>query len=166
MRIQYENISKEIENSKFSYSDYKVDSPGFSKIAASIYNLHVNYKEHIIYVKNELGHQNLGRVEVQLDKRLPEFKISNTNHFVNLFLRKKNILKVTCKNHSFKKFLEQKLIELNLEKIAKESLFEPEIYNVFERNAMKIITTYHLQFDNKTAPIQPLVNLYKSLIDY
>lgn len=167
MKALYENISNKIENSTFSYSDYKVDGDGFSILPISIYSLVVDYKGSAICVENELGNHNIGKVELLLEgKRLPEFRITNTNHFVNIFLRRKIILKVECKNNLFKKFLEQKLTETGLEKLAKDNLFEPEIFNLFERNKMKIVTKYHLQFEDKTGVIKPLISFYKSLIDY
>ena len=101
-----------------------------------------------------------------LEGSLPIFTITNINHLVNLFLRKKQILKVDCSNESFKHYLQNLLIETNLEKIAKDNLFEPKISSKIEGENLVIETIYHLEFEEKIEALKALIEFYKKLISY
>ncbi|MFD2909614.1 hypothetical protein ACFSX9_12825 [Flavobacterium ardleyense] len=167
MKIIFEKLADEIQNATFSYEDFNVLGKGFSRLTISTYLLEVSYKGNYIRIKNEFGNHNLGTVELIIKNRtLPEFEIKSGNHFFNLFLPKRKMINVYCKNYAFKKFLEKKLIDSKLEQIAQNNLFEPKITNnTFEFNST-IQTLYHLEFEDKIGALKALINFHKELIDY
>ena len=167
MKLLFEKLAEELENTTFKCEDYIVEGAGFSNLPISVYSLEVIYNQNKIIIENELGNHNFGKVEMVLkDKNLPEFEITNVNHFVNLFLRKKNMFNVKSSNLTFKKYLEEKLIDSNLEQIAKDNLFEPKITNKKLKFDSHITTIYHLEFPDKIGAIKVIVKFYKYLIDY
>ena len=88
MKLLFEKLAEELENTTFKCEDYIVEGAGFSNLPISVYSLEVIYNQNKIIIENELGNHNFGKVEMVLkDKNLPEFEITNVNHFVNLFLR-------------------------------------------------------------------------------
>ena len=162
MKPLFENLATELENTTFSYQDYY--NPN---LPMTIYSMETNYKGNSIRTKNEFGNHNLGNIDLILnDKKLPEFEVTSTNHFVNLFLRKKEMLTVESRNITFKKFVEKKLRESNLQQIAKENSFEPRITNKHIHFDSHINTLYHLQFSDKIGAIKAIINFYKHLIEY
>ncbi len=163
----FEALATELENTTFTYEDYNVPLGGFTKLPMTLYNLETMYKGYSIQVQNEFGNHNLGNVNLVLqNKTLPEFDVVSGNHFTNLFLRKKDMLTVKCRNIAFKKFLEQKLQDSNLQRIAKDNLFEPKITNKSNQVDSHIHTLYHLEFSEKIGAIKAIINFYKDLIDY
>ncbi len=167
MKKLFEELANEWENTTFSYEDFRVAGAGFSKQPITMYSLEMIYKGNYIRIKNDLGNHNTGNVELRIkEKLLPDFEVSGTNHFANLFLRRKELLKVTCGDIKFKKYLEKKLIDSNLEQVAKDNLFEPKITCKAEMLCSDITTLYHLEFSDKIGAIKAIVHFYKDLIDY
>ncbi|MDH1883781.1 MULTISPECIES: hypothetical protein [Empedobacter] len=164
---QLKLFTQSYDDAIFYNNDAKVDGTIGAKLHLSYYYIDIPYKNCLIYVEQELGNHNLGKIRVTLDKiSLPIFTITNINHLVNLFLRKKQILKVDCSNESFKHYLQNLLIETNLEKIAKDNLFEPKISSKIEGENLVIETIYHLEFEEKIEALKALIEFYKKLISY
>ncbi len=130
-------------------------------------SLRINYRNQIIDVLNEIGDIKLGKINCTLTKKLklPEFKIGNRNRFLNLINRNVNLLKINCDNKDFENYIQNSLIELGLEEIAEDSQFEPTI-NGKQKENYEVTTIYSLSFDRKKDVIKPLINFYKSLIDF
>jgi len=130
--------------------------------------LKVNYKSHIIHVYYELGYSYYGKIRCNFQKGhdLPEFKLLVNNHYKRLFSRKMKSLKVKSNDYVFKRFLELKLQEFGIEKIANLNKFTPRVELVNIKNEYCLYTSYSLDFPDIDEIILPIINLYKSIIDY
>lgn len=165
MKETFKSISLE-ENVEFIFDDRKY-STSRGAIPVSIYELTIPYKNHSIFIRNELGNGNLGKIQTELkDFSIPFFEITNRSHFWRLFNRKSNILSIKCERFLFKTTLQQLLLDTELEKIARENLFEPKIYAVNETHLVNLTCEYHLEFEDKEGVLRPLIKFYKALIDY
>lgn len=81
----------------------------------------------------------------------------------NLFLRKKSRFKIKSKNNNISFFLDQNAALQSLSNIAKKHNYSPWI--IYDTDTPKIVTKYHLEFDDWTQVIEPTIALYKDLID-
>lgn len=163
---QYKALAESLADAEFRFEDKKVKGHLGSFLPITHYYINLNYKGYSIEAKNELGNFNMGTVSVDLKHHeIPDFKINATDHFTNLFLRRKNILKVKSNDSIFKEKLIEFSIESNLEKIAKENSFEPSIYPKHEIGKQLIITDYSLQLDDKIGALEAIINFYKRIID-
>ena len=117
-------------------------------------------------VKFELGNHNICELTTDLEQKfVPDFEISSRNHFVNLFLRKKNMLMVKSNISSYKEFITQCVLDSDLESIAKKNAFEPLIKSYKEKNIQHIKTEFSLRFDDKVEALKASINFNKLLID-
>jgi len=165
MKQEYQSLAASIENTTFAYQDYKVKDDCGTILPISHYYLTTTYKDLIITIENELGNHSLGKVQLDIKGyQLPDFKITTRNHFINLFSRKKEMLKIECRNPSFRHFLYSIVNSSGLEKTAKKHSFQPTIS--LSKNRLCIQTIYHLQFEDKTAAVKALIDFHKKLIDY
>lgn len=155
------------EDAEFLLDNRKYAGGRGSNVHVSVYELKINYKNHLIFVRNELGNSNLGKIHCELKEfSIPIFEITNRSHFWRLFNRKSNILKIACENQVFSSQLQQILLDTKLEKIGQDNLFEPKIYNADDNGIMNLFCDYHLEFEDKEGALRALINFYKSLIDY
>ncbi len=167
MKEVFEEIALH-ENGVLKCFDNNYSNFDGSKIFSTVYKLELNYKEHKILIVNELGQQNIGSVElkIELGTKISNFEISSRSHFWKLFNKRSNILKVECNNVSLKSTLEKLIINTGLEKIAKENLFQPNIFTKSnDYKDLAIITEYHLNFPDKKGALISLIQFYKQIID-
>lgn len=163
---QYASLAASFKGAEFRYEDKKVKGHLGSFLPITHYYIHYTYKGYLIEAKNELGNFNLGTVTVDLKQNdLPDFKITATDQFTNLFLRRKNILKVQCKDSIYKSKLIEYSIASELEKIAKENSFEPTIYPKHNIGQQLMITSYSLQLEDKIGALKAIFNFYMHIID-
>lgn len=167
-----EKILSEIAKSEFgSFKkiDQKLANFNRSRLFITKYELEILYKNRPIKILNEMGNHNLGSFEVAFPSNLtiPDFRIVTKSHLWKLFHPKSNILVVDYKNISFQTFLQKTSITSNLETVCRANLFEPVINVKRTKNEeIKIITDYHLEFNDKKTAMLSLVNFYKSIIDF
>ena len=153
------------ENTDFYFEDKKVAGLSGSYISITTYFINIKHKNFLIRIVNELGNYNMGTVEVNLNQNyIPDFEITTRNHFINLFLRHKSMLKIKCDTSNYKQMLIEIASEARLEKITKENSFEPKIYTIKDKNSQYIKTEYSLQFEDKIGAIEALIDFYKLLI--
>lgn len=168
MQQEFEKIADQIDNCEFSYRDFKF--PGRvvgSIIPASTYLLKIYYKDHLIFVENEFGQTDVGKIVVDLMfSNIPVFEITTRSHFEKFFSRDKTTFKINCQNDALSDYLQRRISIYKLDEIAKTNPFEPHIFTSTTAKSMKVITNYHLKFKDKTEALLALVNFYKSLIDY
>jgi len=129
------------------------------------YLLKLDYKDNKISVINRTGTAFIGTIICKLPKstqKIP-FKIESTSHFFNLFLRKKSRLKIESKNENLKHFIKNSGAFKTLDKIANKVDFNPTITLNSEDN--EISTKYHLEFEDWTQVIEPIIAFYKDLAD-
>ncbi|MGB2684306.1 MAG: hypothetical protein WBC43_04745, partial [Olleya sp.] len=91
--------------------------------------------------------------------------VNTTSHLKNLFLHKKSRLNVTTEHSNLKYFLSKNNALNILSEIANKEKFDPNITCQYD-NVWIIETNYHLEFDNWTDPIEPIIELYKNLINH
>ena len=136
-------------------------------LLVTIYELNIPYKNHSIFVRNELGNHDLGRIRTELKEfSLPSFEISCKSHFWRLFNPQSNILSIKCEDFSFATFIQLTLIQTGLESLARESQFEPKIYNINENGTTSLICDYHLNFNLKELALRSLIKFFKEIITY
>lgn len=168
MKEKYKEFASKIADCEFTYNDFKISGRILgSKVFASLYELKISYKDHFIFVRNELGQSNMGKIVAVLKHaNFPDFEITTRNHFTKLFSGDKSTFRIKCDNDSLANYIRQRIGMCNLEQIAKDNLFEPKIYTSLHENKTEIITDYHLEFEDKTGALTALVSFYKSLVDY
>lgn len=167
MKHEFESIANLFDGSVFEYQEANVKLPNSSNMPIEKYKLKIPYMDNWIFIENEFGNHNMGHVELELkNANIPHFKVKSGNHFLNLIMRKKHLLKIDCADLTFKEHLATMLISSNLEEIAKRNTFEPEMRTEVSFNTIKIITDYHLEFNDKLGAIEALIELYKALINH
>ena len=160
-----EDLAKKLE-AELSHEDIKVSGVVGSYVRISIYRLKIHYKGYELQVKFELGNHNMCEIKTVLDQKyIPDFEITSRNHFINLFLRKKNMLIVKSDDSNYKEFLLQSTFKSGLDSIAKENSFEPKIYAIKEKNIQHLNSEYSLQFEDKVGALESTINFYKLIID-
>ena len=151
-----------------SFNNSKIWSGGIigTSVPMTKFNLKVPYKNHEIEIVNELGNYNLGHITLNLNQRyIPDFEITAIEHIFNLFLRRKDLLKIKCKDASFKARIEQLSTETGLQDIARNNSFEPKIKAFKDKNLQFLHTDYSLQFDDKVGGLRALILFYQRIID-
>lgn len=167
MQQEFEKIAAQIGNCEFSYRDFKFSAHISARIPASEYKLKIHYKEHLIFVENEFGQTDMGKFAVDLMfSNIPVFEITTRSHFVKFFSRDKTTFKINCQNDTLSDYLQRRISMCKLDEIAKTNPFEPHIFTSTTTKSMKVITSYHLKFKDRTEALLALVDFYKSLIDY
>lgn len=137
-----------------------------SFIPISTYFINKEYRGYSIEIKMELGNHNLCEMNLRMNQNyIPDFEITSIDHFMNLFLRKKNILSIKTKDRNYKEFLLQATIQSNLENIAKQNSFEPKIFSIKEKNIQFVKAVYSLQLDDKVGALRAMLEFYKLIID-
>lgn len=79
---------------------------------------------------------------------LPDFQITNINHFWRIINKKKNILST-----------------LKLEETARSFQFEPSIIGTKTNLHYEINTTFHLAFPDKKKVLRPMLAISKYLLE-
>lgn len=161
----FRNLAKQ-ENGNFYFKDEDLSIGMGVRSPNVIFKVKFNYKNNLITVLNRTGTAYVGNVSCELHDSLQPiaFEINNISHLQNLFLRKKSRLKITSKNKNIIHFLKHNSNLQELSKIAEKDNFSPIITCEFDKS-WRIDAAYHLAFDNWTEPIEPIITLYKNLID-
>lgn len=152
--------------------DYKLTEevyPGElgARIKVSTHQLRIEYKGHEIYIENEFGNTNLGKVHCSFSRRarIPEFEIFTRTQFWKLFNRKADIIEIKCPDQDFTAFAKKHLFDCKLEEIAQKSLFQPQIKGILHENGTNVNLNYHLAFDDKEKALEPIICFFKSLVN-
>lgn len=156
----------EKENGKFLYHDNDI-SVGMGIRSPNVsYRVIFDYKKNPFTIINRTGTAYMGLISCELDRTLQplEFEINNTSHIANLFLRRKNRLKLKSDNSNIKHFLRKNNSLKTLNEIAAKDNFSP-IISCKSGDLWKLEAKYHLEFDNWTEPVEPIIELFKELID-
>jgi hypothetical protein len=81
-------------------------------------------------------------------------------------INKKNRFKIATQDQTLYHFLKSnKSLEI-LNPVAKADIFEPSIEGKITESSYVIRVAYHLEFDNWTQVLEPLISFYKELIDF
>lgn len=166
MLIEFFKKIAENENGNLYYHDEDISIGGGVRSPNVIFTLKFEYKSNVFTIINQTGTKYVGSVSCKLSENLQPipFEIDSISHFKNLFLRKKSRLQLISKNKNILYFLKYNNAFKSLSKIANKEDFSPYI-TCSGNNSWNIVCKYHLEFDNWTQVIEPLIELYKNLID-
>jgi hypothetical protein len=161
----FKNLAEK-ENGKFYFRDEDISIGMGVRSPNVIYKVTFDYKDNHFTIINRTGTAYVGSISCELSKSLQpiQFEINNISHIQNLFLRKKSRLKIIADNPNIKYFLTENENLESLSKIADKEKFSPIITCELDKK-WQIITKYHLEFDNWTEVVEPIIGLYKNLID-
>lgn len=167
MEEVFSQLAKE-EDGKFSVNDSIYAEVGGARVSHSTYLLNFEYKGSKVIIKNELGVQSFGIVQIKfkIDKKKPNFTVETKNHFLALFSKKKETFKIKSEDLFLSNFIELNKHFLELTEIAKKSVFEPRIIGALTDYNYSITTEYSLLFKERRDVLRPLINLHKDLFDF
>ena len=165
MKSEFEIISKKY-NGEFKLEERIVKGIGFSSLPITSYKLVVpidNIKISIVY---EFGNYNLANIRMTLFDVAPSnfFKFKKQGALKLLFSKNKNSLDVISESTTIKNAVFTLLQQTGLEKIARDTLFEPEIIFTNSKNKCEIHTRFYLGFKNKENSLEPIIEFYKGMI--
>lgn len=131
-----------------------------------VYRVEFVYKKHKFIVENRTGTAFVATITCRFASTLRpiRFSLHPLSHLKNLFLRKESRLSVSSENQNLQFFIENNNSFKKLNGIACEHNFSPAI-ECDADPVSQIVTTYHLEFDDWTEPVHPLIAFYKDLID-
>jgi hypothetical protein len=161
----FKNIAEK-ENGKFYFKDEDISIGMGVRSPNVLYKIGFDYKKNPFTIINRTGTAYVGTISCELNKTLQpiEFEINNISHIQNLFLRKKSRLKIKSDHSNINYFLTKNDSLKILSQIAKKENFSPIITCKFDR-VWKIEAKYHLEFDNWIEPVEPIIELFKNLIN-
>lgn len=161
----FKNLAEK-ENGKFYFKDENISIGMGVRSPNVLYKIKFDYKNNPISIINRTGTAYVGIISCELNTTLQpvELEITNISHIQNLFLRKKKRLKIKSDNSNINYFLTKNDSINILNQIAKKENFSPIITCKFDR-IWKIEAKYHLEFNDWIEPIEPIIELYKNLID-
>ncbi|WP_290701839.1 hypothetical protein [Lacinutrix sp.] len=154
------------ENGKFDFHDKDIGLGGGVRSPNVIYKVEFKYKENEFTIINRTGTAYVGNINCKLSKTIQpiEFELNTISHLKNLFLRKKSRFKIITDNKNLDSFLRKNNALKLLIKIANKENFSPLI-RCKKDELWSISSEYHLEFDNWTQVIEPIIEFYKNLID-
>ncbi len=167
----YINKFKEIvikENGTFYFSDNDIDIGDGVNSPRVIFYLKIPYKNYEISIINETGTAYVGTYfcSLPLALKAPDFTIETRSHLSTLFSRnKKKRFKITTEHTKLNEFLNKNSSLTMLNTIAKDTIFEPYFYGKKSKTDYQFKIEYHLQFDNWTQVLEPLIAFNKEMID-
>lgn len=163
----FREVSKKV-NGQYQIKDSKYSVGTGSVIPVTIHLLRVEYKMNVIDVSYEFGNSNVAQIllSIPLNSRLKDVKLSTKSHLGRLFSRNKHPWRITCKDQKLKEVLERSLDHAGLKHIADNSAFEPELVGKTDGGCYLLETRFYLGFDNKEESLLPVINFYKSIIDF
>ena len=155
------------EGGKYHFKNDNVASGIGSRSPYKVHSLIINYNNHSIKIKNEIGLRNVGSISCKLPIRnnQTEFSIRTRNHFFKLFKKDKKSFIIKCENESFKKSISDNISLHNLEKYTFNTQFELAVYGKADNSEYEIKTEYNLIFENRENVLLALIQFYKDLIN-
>jgi len=148
MKAVFKELAQE-ESAEYNFNDKKYDGFMGARIATTNHIFKVWYRDILIEVKYDLGNHNLGyfKSAFNANSQLYDFKI-------------------TSNNLGFRKYVETKLLECDLEEYAQNRRWDPEIALKKNGSKVEINTRFYLGFEDKDLIIQPMIRFYESIVDY
>ncbi len=168
----YINRFKEIankESGKFYFTDEDISIGMGVRSPHVTFQLKIPYKEYIIYISNKTGTQYVGTYvcKLPISLKASEFEIRTKTHLSTLFsINKKSRFKIVTQDQGLYSFLKNNKSLQSLNTVAKADIFEPIIEGEIIDSSYVVKVTYHLEFDNWTQVLEPLISFYKELINF
>lgn len=158
------------ENGRFSVKENKYMGgiePG-SYTFSDTYTAVFEHRGIIIELINELGHQNLGKIRCSLPKQAEKkvFSMETKGQFYQLMHRRELPILINTEFPPLYNRIEVSNPFHHLCERAKADRFEPEIKGFNKNDEYIIECVYHLAFNNKELVLIPLIQFFKTLIDF
>jgi len=166
LKLELEHIANEI-GATLAIKEESIRAGGGAHSPELSFLLKITHHGHVIRIHIHAGTTAVGKVECLLPKlnQSLEFEITTVSHFVNLFLRKGGRFRIESKNEEVKTFFNQSIGLAKMRGIAKKDSFDPLIYGKNRGEEFRLITEYHLQFDNYWEVIKPIILFNKEFIN-
>lgn len=166
IRSEFIRIAKQ-EGGKLSYKDKDISIGGGVRSPKLIYVLKINHKGHDITIINETGTSFVANITASfpVSRTSLDFDLTTKSHLSTLFSRTKERFKLNSSNANIIAFIKHNegLKQLNL--LAKETTFAPNINGNYSNSNYILKTEYHLQFSDWTQVIEPFIQFYRTFID-
>ena len=168
MHIDFFKNLAEKENGKFYFSDGNMSFTDGSRIPDVTYQVKFVYKGNKFELNNRTGVSFEAQCYCNLNDNLKpsEFEIECISHFKKLFLRKQHRLKIKSEDPALHSFIVNNKYFKQLGELGVKEDFSPAIScSKSDAGNWYLTATYHLEFNNYTQVISPLIDFYKSVID-
>ncbi|WP_299894312.1 hypothetical protein [uncultured Aquimarina sp.] len=168
MKTQIEFFKKiaENENGKLYLHDKDISFGDGTRSPNVIFKIKFEYKSNQFTIVNQTGTNYVGTISCKLSNDLQPipFEIDTISHLKNLFLRRKSRFVLKSENQNVLHFLKTNNALNLLSEIADKEDFRPLVVCSLD-GYWSIVCKYHLEFDDWTQVIEPIIALYKNLID-
>ncbi len=157
----------EKEGGKFSYSDEDISIGMGVRSPSVIFQVKFDYKGNEFLIDNRTGTNFVAKIicKVSPELRHVNFSLESRSPLSSLFSRNKSKFKISCTNQNFLHFLNTDKSLNKIGEIAQKTKFHPEIKCNGENRNVEIVSKYHLEFEDWTQVIEPLIQFYKNVID-
>lgn len=154
------------ENGEYSVKEQSRIFADGSRCPEIEHRIQISYNDCDIKIFISTGFLEIANVNCILSSyiRPIDFEIESVSPFMNLFLRRKSIFKVKCKNKNFKYFLENKALLIFDDDINTKN-FAPTIYSKKEGRSNNIVMEFHLAFEDWIDIFEDVILFFKSVID-
>jgi hypothetical protein len=166
IKSEFKKVAKDYKG-EYSFKDKQVLGRGMSKLPITYHKLVVKHNGTDITLKYEYGNHYLATVEMKINNANEEyiFKLKKTSPYIQLFAKNRKSLIVITELKEAKLKIEAILISTGLEKIAKQTQFDPKIDFVKNGSELEIKTRIYLGFKETEKTISKLLKLYIALYD-
>ncbi len=166
MKKEFFRKLAEKENGKFYFHDENIALPNGVRSPNVTFKVLFDYKANKFEIENRTGTAYVGIINCKLTPTLQpiEFNIETISHLKNLILRKESRFRIKSDNKNIVYFLTKNDSLKDLSKVANKENFSP-LMTCEKKDNWNITTKYHLEFDNWTDVVEPIIELYKNLID-
>lgn len=163
----FKDIATE-ENATLEILEKVLDTGDGSRLPYYVYLMHLTYKGASIKFINNVGTQFYGYVTCDFQETLKnlDFEITTRSHFISLFKKNNERIKLITKSAKVNSFLKQSSAFRELTKISNHTAFEPWLIGQNIDDKYNITTKYSLQFEGWKQSIRPMLRFQKELIDY
>ncbi len=166
IKTEFKRVAEKV-NGKFYFKDETLDIGGGVRSPDVTFLIKFVHKGVEVAAMNQTGTSFVGTVLCSYPERPKKFKfeIDNRSYLSRLFFRKKPPFIIKTQNKNLDYFFRHNKALKALSDIAKKVQFEPFFSGKNVKGKYKVITKYHLEFDDWTQVLEPLVQFYIDLID-
>ncbi len=166
IKSEFIRIAKQ-EGGKLSYKDKDISVGGGVRSPKVIYLLKVPHKDYEITIINETGTSFVANITAQfpVTRQSLDFNLTTKSHLSTLFSRTKERFKLNSNTANITSFIKNNESVKQLNTIAKDTLFEPNIIGSYNNGVYTLESKYHVQFSDWTQVIEPLIQFYRTFIN-
>lgn len=129
--------------------------------------MQLEYKSVPIVIVNETGLRFAGNIQAKIPgkHKESEFNLTTRGHLETVFVGKSKRFKISAQHSRIANVIKHSEGFRQILPIAQAHAFEPQIQGIQLEDSFAIKTAYHLEFDRWSQAIEPLIQLYKEIID-